>query len=785
MILSTIHPLTRNRDGHMRFFKTRQLGLRKKIILWAFVPTAIILMAVAAVNYIAYRKVAETLIIERDEEVTRLAASQIATSLAEYAERLTTEVRNAGLGESDVIYQQAALTRARNRLAIFDGGVVLLNSLGEVVATEPQRPEMLGVNWSQRPYFQQVLRTARPIFSDTLYDGPQRSAVVAVAVPIFGEQDEMLGALVGLFKLGATSISTFYGDIVRLRFGRHGIAYLVDGTGRVLYHSNADSIGEDFSDEPVVQQLLGAPVLGGPFGDERVGAVRTHDRAGQEIVAGFAQVPGGNWGLVTETSWVTLLGMGNIYQRFLLALLVLGVIAPALFVSIGVQRIMQPITDMIGAAQKVAAGDFAQTIATKTGDEVETLADQFNRMSAQLRASYTGLEKRVAERTRVLSALIDIAEAVNRSLDLEETLNRSLEKTLQVLEIEAGGIYLLQTKTNHLLLAAHRGYSSKLAGEMDNLAVGEGFNGFVAQSCQPLVVDEIACDARLARTSVLQAGIHSLVSVPLRSKAKLVGTLFATTYAPRKFSDEDINLLTSIGYQVGVAIENALLYSQAQQLAALEERSRLARELHDSVTQALYSQTLLVEGWKQMALNGQLTDITEPLVEMGHLSKQALKEMRLLVYELRPLDLEKEGLIGALHKRLNAVEKRSGVEARLITEGIITELPVELEENLYRIVQEALANALKHADAQNVTVHLAAYQGQVTLAITDDGCGFDPASVCDNGGMGLITMRERTEKCHGFFTLASTPGQGTTVSVQVPIKANGVPLAQQLEVHYA
>ena len=742
--------------------------MRKKIILWAFVPTAIILMAVAAVNYIAYRKVAETLIIERDEEVTRLAASQIATSLTEYGDLLAAEVHNTALGEGDAIYQQAALARAHNRLAIFDGGVILLNSFGEVVGAEPARPEIQGADWSQRAYFRQVLRTARPVLSDTLQDGPQSTAVVAVAVPVFGDQDELVGALVGMFQLGATSISTFYGDIVRLRFGRHGIAYLVDGEGRVLYHSNADVIGEDFSGEPVVQQLLGQAVLG----DAQVGAVRTRDRAGQEIVAGFAQVPGVTWGLVTETSWAALLGMGNVYQRFLFALLVLGVITPALFVSIGVNRIMQPIIDMIAAAQKVAAGDFGQTIPANTGDEVATLAAQFNRMSVQLNASYTDLENRVAERTRVLSTLIDIAEAVNRSLDLEETLNHSLEKTLQVLEIEAGGIYLFNAKTTQLVLAAHRGYPPNVVADMDNLALGEGFNGYVAARCQPLVVDEIAQDCRLARLEVSRAGVHALVSVPLRSKDKLVGTLFATTYAPRKFSDQDINLLTSIGYQVAVAIENALLYSQAQQLAALEERSRLARDLHDSVTQVLYSQTLLVEGWKQMAMNGQLDDIAEPLAELAQLSKQALKEMRLLVHELRPPDLEKEGLVGALHKRINAVEKRSGVEARLITHGILAELPVALQENMYRIALEALANALKHADARNVTVHIYAADEHVTLEVIDDGCGFDPTILENNGGMGLISMRERAEKMNGSFSIQSTNDQGATIRVQIPLTKN-------------
>lgn len=767
----------------MRFFKDRQLGLRKKIILWAFVPTALILMAVASVNYFAYRKVAETLILERDEEVTRLAAGQIATSLNEYANLLTVEARSTLLGEGEQLYQQAALASARNRLAIFDGGIVLLNSFGVVVAAEPEHTDLLGADWSHQAFFPQVLRTGRPVFSDTIAQGIDGQPVVAIVVPVYGDQDQLAGTLVGMFQLGATSISTFYGDIVRLRFGRHGIAYLVDGSGKVIYHSNGSKIGEDFSAEPVVQQLLGQVLQGEPFSAERVGAIRTHDRAGNEIVAGFAQIPGADWGLVTETSWSTLLGMGNMYQRFLLALFVLGVVTPAIFVSFGTQRIIQPIIDMIGAAQKVAAGDFAQTIVTNTGDEVEILAAQFNRMSAQLRASYTQLENRVAERTRVLSTLIDIAEAVNRSLDLDETLNHSLEKTLQVLGIEAGGIYLYDAQTEKLMLAAYRGYSPEVAKHMDKLAVGEGFNGFVAQSCQPLVVDEISTDARLARTNILQAGMHSLVSVPLRAKDKLVGTLFATTYERRKFSDQDINLLTSIGYQVGVAIENALLYGQAQQLAALEERSRLARELHDSVTQALYSQTLLVEGWKQMARNGQLVDLNEPLVELGHVTKQALKEMRLLVYELRPPDLEKEGLLGALHKRLNAVEKRAGVEARLITQDIDVDLPVELEENLYRIAQEALANTLKHADAQQVIVHFAAQAGQVTLSITDDGCGFEPALAQDNGGMGLTTMRERTEKLQGRFAIESAPGQGTTVRVVVPMTNHRYHPTHALERH--
>jgi len=174
-----------------------------------------------------------------------------------------------------------------------------------------------------------------------------------------------------------------------------------------------------------------------------------------------------------------------------------------------------------------------------------------------------------------------------------------------------------------------------------------------------------------------------------------------------------------------------------------------------------------------MALNGTLHDVSEPLVEMGQLTKQALKEMRLLVYELRPPDLEKEGLVGALHKRLNAVEKRAGVETRLITHGLMADMPVELEENMYRIAQEALTNALKHANATTVTVYLSTSDQQVTLEIVDDGCGFDPILVGNNGGMGLTSMRERTEKLSGLFTIVSTLGAGTTICVQTPLNGNG------------
>jgi signal transduction histidine kinase len=233
-----------------------------------------------------------------------------------------------------------------------------------------------------------------------------------------------------------------------------------------------------------------------------------------------------------------------------------------------------------------------------------------------------------------------------------------------------------------------------------------------------------------------------------------------------QFDEAEVSLLASIADEVGVAVENARLYQQAEQLAVVRERERLARELHDSVTQSLYSLTLLAEAGRRLAGAGDLARVEGYLDRLGQISQQALREMRLLVYELRPLVLKREGLVGALRERLEAVEKRAGVDARLFVEQEI-ELPASVEEELYRIAQEALNNALKHAGATSVIVRILTKGNRVTLEVVDDGRGFDPHAADDTGGMGLISMRERAEKIGATLTVSSSPAQGTSVKVCV------------------
>jgi PAS domain S-box-containing protein len=208
------------------------------------------------------------------------------------------------------------------------------------------------------------------------------------------------------------------------------------------------------------------------------------------------------------------------------------------------------------------------------------------------------------------------------------------------------------------------------------------------------------------------------------------------------------------------------LEEQAKEQAVAAERTRLARELHDSVTQALYSVTLYAEATR-LALQAEKRDVAaENLRELHNMAREAMVDMRMLIFELHPPVLEQEGLVAALRARLAAVESRARIKTEIRVEGE-ERLPLVLEEEMYRIALEALNNAVKHAAAQQVTVDLRFEDDGACLEITDDGVGFDPVAARGSGGRGLLGMEERVQRIGGGLVIESAPGRGTTVRVKM------------------
>ena len=408
------------------------------------------------------------------------------------------------------------------------------------------------------------------------------------------------------------------------------------------------------------------------------------------------------------------------------------------------------------------------------------------------------LEQRVADRTRELKALYDVTAVASESLDLRTMLEQSLERALGAMKSNADGrhpagtIHLLDEAEKTLRLAVQQGVPPDVVAQIDtmlsdgSLVGADGLTSGVIERREPLVLPDLAADPRMSQ-SARMPGLHTYIGVPMQARGRVLGVLSVIREAKQQFNAEEVALLASIADRVGVAVENARLRQRAKKAAVMEERERLARELHDLVTQSLYSLTLFAEAGRELAGTGDADgadradscyppypphpaeSVKHHLVRIGETAQHALKEMRLLVYELRPSALEREGLVGALRRRLEAVEKRAGVEARLLVEELI-ELSAPVEEGFYRIAQEALNNALKHSAATSMTVYIRAEDERVELEVVDNGTGFDPEAVSDRGGMGLVSMQERAERLGGELTVLSAPGEGTRVKVTVSVR---------------
>jgi signal transduction histidine kinase len=707
-------------------------SLRKKIIVWSFVPTAIILVAVALVSLYAYQQVTENLVVERDRELTRLSAKLLANDLAAHTDPLT-----------DLF------------LTDFDG-VVVFDEEGTVLAAEPEQYKQWNPTWLKNYAHRQSLGSTEPVFSDVVYDGTQVERFVVVVMATKSRQGRSAGGIAGLFRLGDATDSALYRSLEKIRRRESSCVFLVDGAGQVIYHSDGEHIGEDFSDQTTVDMVLTG----------WAGAYRTHDLDGEEIVASFAPVPNTSWGLVIEESWAELSRSSRRFGQYLLLLLALGVVLPTLIVTVGIRRITDPISELIRAAQEIAGGRFGQRIQASTGDELEELAGQFNLMAAQLQESYTDLEQKVADRTKELATLNAIAAQVSQSLDLGEILNNALDEVLAVMGMESGQAFRLDEETGTLISMAHRGLSGEFVRYTQRLPLEAGLAGQAARQGQPAVRQVADYPDGKLKDLAEGEGLHLVVSIPLMVHGRSVGALNLGTRGPRSVTLEELSLLAAIGHQIGVAVENARLYEQAQQLAVMKERNRLARDLHDSVTQALYGVTLYAEASARQLLLGDTSLAAGHLCEIRETAQESLREMRLLIFELRLPMLREDGLEAALQARLDAVEGRVGLATEFRTD-LKDPLAPDVEEGLYRIAQEALNNTLRHAQARSVSVYLHQNEQTVLLEIADDGVGFDPAEAQERGGFGLRGMEERATRLGGVLMIDSKRGEGTKIRVEV------------------
>ena len=398
-------------------------------------------------------------------------------------------------------------------------------------------------------------------------------------------------------------------------------------------------------------------------------------------------------------------------------------------------------------------------------------------LTSDLQRSYEHLEQRVEERTRELSSLLEISHTVASTLQLKPLLGLILDQLKIVVDYTGSAITTLEGEDLVLIATSgpdpeehllQRRFALKYMGPIwEVISRGEA-----------VIIDNVRSDTPLAQAYQEMVGellettfdyIRGWMAVPLMLKERVIGMLSLSHSQPNYYTPRHATLALAIANQAAVAIENAQLYEQAQELAAVEERQRLARELHDSVSQALYGISLGVHT-ARMQLDRDPKELAESLDYVLELAEAALIEMRALIFELRPESLETEGLVTALSKQAAALQARQNIAVHtdLCAEP---DLPLKVKQDLYRVAQESLHNTVKHARASKIDLRLHQTGKALILEVCDNGRGFDTTASFP-GHLGLHSMQERVRSLGGELQIESAPGQGTCVRAEVPGREN-------------
>jgi len=390
--------------------------------------------------------------------------------------------------------------------------------------------------------------------------------------------------------------------------------------------------------------------------------------------------------------------------------------------------------------------------------------------------AYQTLENAVSDRTRELSTVLDVSQRIASTLALEPLLDLILEQIQTV--IPYNGVALFSLVDGEFEAVAYRvpGLPPQDRPLILTLERAIAY-AQVIKNKKVIIIDDIKGDTPLSR-AFEDSSAHpdeysfdharSWIGIPLIARDIVTGLLSLAHNQPNYYTQRHARIATTIANQVAIAIENARLYEQAQSLAVIQERHRIARELHDSVTQLLYGITLYCTATSRSIRSKNSKNVEQNLSTIKENALQALQEMRLLILELDPPMLQKSGLVDALRTSLDVIETRTELETELIANGI-NRLPRAVETELYRIALEALNNLIRHARAKKVIVELTREWNSVYMEIRDNGIGFQPEEALKSGGMGLHNMEQRAKQIGGKIEIQSRPGSGTSIQIIAPL----------------
>lgn len=381
------------------------------------------------------------------------------------------------------------------------------------------------------------------------------------------------------------------------------------------------------------------------------------------------------------------------------------------------------------------------------------------------------LHQTIQERERQFGVLGRLSAIISQSDQLRPALNEILDELLALTNSQMGGVFELDDASGNLTPIGSRGVSQSFLDAERCIPLGNCLCGEAARTGVAVSAPDIASTPQLTRSACRDERFASVLSIPLRSRERIVGVLALFSRESRELSDSDRNLFRLIGDQIGIALENSRLYARSRDMAVLEERSQIAQEIHDGIAQNLAFLNMETKKLETRLTSSRDADALADLRRIRQVIQDSYAETRELLTEFRTKLKDSEGLRETLERYVREFGARNGLRAEFQYESNgLPPLSATARVQVFRIVQEALSNVRKHAKAKLAFVSVQGMPDQWRVEIRDDGKGFDPdRTKADGTQFGLEIMGERASHLNGKFAIRSSPGRGTSVTVTVPL----------------
>lgn len=443
--------------------------------------------------------------------------------------------------------------------------------------------------------------------------------------------------------------------------------------------------------------------------------------------------------------------------------LLVGLMLPAMR-----RLISRPIVELTRAASELGSGNLDIPVHVASRDEFGELGDAFDAMREQLKMSRVRIER---DRQEAI-ILYQLGMQITASLDLELVVNAVADGARQMLAADIGLVGLMHQEHREIVVQATSGNRTDALKHL-RVPLRKGAPTGFLSSEEPLIIESYDGNGSAPHSMefIRAEGIVSVLSVPLRRGERLLGLVMVMTRQPRHFTSEESQMLARLAHFVVVAIENAQLYRQVRYLAVLEERDRLGRELHDDLAQALGYIKLKSSIVDDLVQRGEIEQSRAGILELKQVASQAYTNVREAIFSLRTIVSSELGLVPVLQDYLAEYKSHYGLDASLLVDSDFpTTLSTEVMIQVIRVIQEALTNARKHAQASQVRVRFERMDGTGRIIVQDNGRGFDPNTPRENGGQhcGLGIMRERMQGVGGTLDIDTTLGKGTRIIMNLP-----------------